>query len=107
MGFYSSITGVFNVKFKRTNPIVPATNEPIKIAILEVLIITGMLYARRSMKIDIVNPMPPKKPIPRIYTHFTSAGKEHMPELTPALEKSHIPKGFPNINPAIIPRLKF
>ena len=69
------------------------------------LIISGISNARRSMKIDIVNPMSPRNPIPRMFTHFTLEGKEHIPILTPRIEKGNIPNGFPINKPAIMPKL--
>lgn len=68
---------------------VPAINEPMKIAIFAVLTIIGISYARRSIKIDIVNPMPPGKPTAIILLQFKSEVKEHKPILTPTLS-------FPN-----------
>ena len=57
------------------------------------------------MKIDIVNPMPPKNPAPSMFFHFKSLGKVQSPNPTPINEKSQIPIGFPKINPTRIPML--
>lgn len=67
--------------------------------------ISALSKARRVIKIDIVKPMPPKKPAPIIFFHFKSVGNTQSPRSTPINEKSQIPKGFPITSPAIIPKL--
>ncbi len=57
------------------------------------------------MKMDIVKPIPPKKPAPNMFFHFRSAGKEQSPSPAPINEKRQMPKGFPSTSPAIIPKL--
>ena len=72
-------------------------------AILEKTITSGSLKAKSVMKIDIVKPIPPSIPAPRICAHFKLLGKAHNPALTPIEEKSKIPNGFPITKPKIIP----
>ena len=79
--------------------------EARSIAILAVEIILASAKARRVMKIDIVNPMPPNKPAPKIVFHFKSAGRVQIPALTPRTEKRTIPRGLPTTKPKKIPRL--
>ena len=57
------------------------------------------------MKIDIVNPIPPKNPTPMIVLQFKSEGSLQIPKETAASEKTKIPNGFPTINPKAIPIL--
>ena len=77
----SRIVG-FNVSFKLTNPITPATNDEIKITNFALLIIVSLSKARSVIKIDIVNPMPPKKPTPKIDFQFMSSGSLQSPNVT-------------------------
>ena len=57
------------------------------------------------MKIDIVKPMPARKPIPKTCFHFKPDGKAHAPVDTARKLNKKTPNGFPAINPAKIPRL--
>ena len=61
--------------------------------------------ASRVIKIDMVNPIPPKNPTPRIYFQFKSSGSLHNPMLTAKNVKRKIPIGFPKIKPRNIPKL--
>ncbi|MNE69492.1 hypothetical protein D3C80_1652190 [compost metagenome] len=72
-------------------------------AILEKTITSGFLKARTVMKIDIVKPIPPSIPAPKICAHFKFLGSTHKPEVTPTDEKSKIPSGLPTTRPRIIP----
>lgn len=87
------------------NPILPASNEATSIAILEVSIISVVSKASSVIKIDMVKPMPPKKPAPRMFFHFRSFGKTQSPKAVPRNEKSQIPRGLPITKPEIIPIL--
>ena len=84
---------------------IPAKNEAVRIAIFELVMISSLLNARSVMKIDIVKPIPPKKPAPTIFFHFKSDGITQSPKPTPINEKRKIPNGFPITSPAIIPKL--
>ena len=57
------------------------------------------------MNMDIVKPMPPKRPAPIIFLHLKSDGNVHSPNPAPINENRKIPKGFPIISPAMIPKL--
>ena len=61
--------------------------------------------ARRVIKIDIVNPMPARKPIPKICFHCKSRGSLQIPAETVTKLKSIMPNGLPIIKPAKIPML--
>ncbi len=45
---------------------IPAINDEIKITNLALLIMVSWSKARSVIKIDMVNPMPPKNPTPKI-----------------------------------------
>ena len=59
--------------------------------------------ARLVMKIDIVKPMPPKMPAPKICRHFRSGGKWHRPLATAAKQSKVTPSGLPRTSPAKMP----
>ena len=94
-----------SVSLRKINPIVPAINEAIRIAIFELLTTLSLANARSVMKIDMVKPIPPKNPAPIMFFHFKSDGITQSPKPTPINEKRKIPKGFPIVRPAMIPRL--
>lgn len=80
-------------------------SEAIKIAIFELFIVSALSNARSVMKIDIVKPIPPKKPAPIIFFHLKSEGRAQSPRLAAINEKSQIPNGFPITSPVMIPKL--
>jgi hypothetical protein len=47
------------------------------------------------MKIDMVNPIPPSIPAPRILLHLRSLGNVQIPKVTATKENNQIPSGFP------------
>ena len=53
---------------------IPANKEAIMMYNLALLIITVSVNANNVMNIDIVNPMPPKIPAPKICFQFKSEG---------------------------------
>ena len=55
------------------------------------------------MNIDMVNPIPPRNPAPRIFFQVNSAGNEHNPRILPKKHIETMPKGFPINNPQSIP----
>ncbi len=52
---------------------------------------------------DIVKPIPPSIPAPKIVDHFKSRGKVQIPKLTARNENNQIPNGLPITNQAMIP----
>lgn len=80
-------------------------NEAIKMAILEFTISESVSNAKSVMKMDIVKPIPPNIPAPKMFFHCNPFGKLQSPKVTPKYERIHIPRGFPMINPRIIPML--
>ena len=96
---------IARVRLSHRKPIVPAISEERRIAIFELLTMSVLSKASRVMKIDIVKPIPPKKPAPIIFFHFKSVGNTQSPKPTPINEKSQMPKGFPITSPSIIPKL--
>ena len=91
--------------FKNTNPKTPATNEESKIINLALLITASLSKANKVIKIDIVNPIPPKKPTPKTDFQFISLGNLHKPIYTVIKVIKNIPRGFPIIRPNAIPKL--
>lgn len=68
------------VSFRNIKPIVPATIKVTKIGIFELFTMSALSNARSVMKIDIVNAIPYKKPIPIIYFYFNSVGNRQTPK---------------------------
>ena len=54
------------------------------------------------MNIDIVNPMPPKHPTPKMAFQRNPFGSLQRPNFTAKKAKIKIPKGFPIISPSAI-----
>lgn len=98
-------SGALKVSFSQTKPNVPDKKEAIKMAIFEKVIISSpsFLKASRVMNIDIVKPIPPSIPAPKIFLHLRSFGNLQIPKVTAKYEKNQIPKGFPKTKPKIIP----
>jgi len=63
----------------RRSEFVPEIVEAINTAIFASVIISGWSYASSVIKIDMVNPIPPKKPTPNTCFHFRSCGSEQIP----------------------------
>ena len=83
-----------------------ATSEASSIAIFEAVMIAGSAEkARLVINIDIVKPMPPSSPAPKMCDHCTSGGKRHIPTATAAKQSIMTPRGLPAINPAAMPML--
>ena len=61
--------------------------------------------ARSVIKIDIVNPIPPKKPTPTIDFQFNSSGSLQRPNVTAKNVNRKMPNGLPIISPSAIPIL--
>ena len=99
------IVACFNVNFKPTNPMSPVINDEIKITNFALLIMVSLSKARSVIKIDIVNPMPPKNPTPIIDFQFKSSGSLQSPNETAKNVNRKMPSGFPTISPAAIPKL--
>ena len=88
-----------------TKPVIAAMKEAIKMAIFEFTISESVSNAKSVMKMDIVKPIPPNIPAPKMFFQCNPFGKMQSPKVTPKYERNHIPKGFPMINPRIIPIL--
>ena len=69
--------------FKKINPVIAAIVEAINIAILELMISSLFSNAKRLIKIDIVNPIPPKIAAPNRELQFKLFGKIPIPRRTP------------------------
>jgi hypothetical protein len=91
------------MEFRRKNPLIPEITEAARMANLELLMIVLSLKARRVMKIDIVNPMPAKRPVPVICFQLIFWGKDVILSLTAIKQKARMPNGLPAISPAMIP----
>ena len=85
---------------------VPAVNEANRTAILDAVMASPLpTNARLVINIDIVKPMPPNKPAPKICFQFNPAGNLQIPIVTAIKHSNIIPSGLPNNNPPIMPRL--
>ena len=74
-------------------------------AIFEFTISDSLSNAKSVIKMDIVNPIPPNIPAPKMFFQCNPFGKMQIPKVTPKYERNPIPNGFPIINPRIIPIL--
>lgn len=83
----------------------PAIKEERRIVIFVPVMSPSSLNAKRVIKIDMVNPIPPKKLAPIICFHFKSDGKAQIPTNTAENENKQIPKGFPMTKPINTPML--
>ena len=79
--------------------------EDNKITNLALLIKVGSLKANNVINMDIVKPMPPKKPAPIMDFQLRSSGSLHIPKETAAKLNRKIPKGLPTIKPKAMPML--
>ena len=57
-----------------------------------------------ATKIDIVKPMPPKRPMPNISTHEQPLGRDAILNLVAMTENNVIPNGLPIIKPKAMPQ---
>ena len=90
------------------NPVIAATSEETMTAILEASIKCGESPKANSViKIDMVNPIPPNMPTPKMCFHSKSLGLVDIFKATAKNANKKIPTGFPNINPKKIPKLSF
>ena len=96
---------MFKIPFKTKKPKSPAINEEIKIINFELFIIVSLSKASKVIKIDIVNPIPPKSPTPKIAFQFKSFGSLQNPNFTAKNEKTKIPIGLPTMSPRAMPKL--
>ena len=79
--------------------------EEIKIMNFALLIIVASSNANKVTKIDMVKPIPPKNPMPRIDFQFKFVGSLQNPIFTANKLRVNIPMGFPTISPKAIPKL--
>ena len=96
---------LFSAYFKLTNPIIPAIKEESRMMNFALLITVTSSKAKRVTKIDIVKPIPPKKPTANMDFHCKSRGSLQIPNFTANKLSVKIPIGFPTIRPTAIPRL--
>ena len=89
--------------FNHKNPTIPDSNEATRIINLALLIIAALSKANKLIKIDMVNPIPPKKPAPNNFFILKSLGNFANPISIARYENTIIPKGLPIIRPKIIP----
>lgn len=69
------------------------------------LIMVVSLKANKVMNMDIVKPIPPKKPAPMMDFQLRSAGSLQIPKETAAKLNKKIPRGLPTIKPRDMPML--
>jgi hypothetical protein len=73
-------------------------------AIFEAAIMAGSVKASRAMKMDIVNPIPPTAPAPRMWRQETPWGSCVRPKVTAARQNGVMPSGLPTKSPRKMPR---
>ena len=79
-------------------------DEAINILNLELLMRVASEKARLLMNIDIVNPIPPNKPIPVRFFHVTPSCKLAKPVFTNKNGIEKMPSSLPTERPRIIPK---
>jgi len=98
---YTIFEPFFTLKDK--NPIIPDNKDATRIINLALFITVTLSKANNVMKIDIVNPIPAKKPTPIIFFQFKSSGNCVILNFTIKKVNNTMPNGFPITNPKIIP----
>ena len=86
---------------------IAAIIEAIRMVIFELFCNSKSSKANNVMNMDMVNPMPPKKPTPIIDFQFKSCGSLQTPKVTAKKLNRTIPMGLPIISPKEIPKLNF
>ena len=81
--------------------------EAMRMVIFELFCSSKSSKANNVMNMDMVNPMPPKNPIPIIDFQFKSCGSLQIPHVTAKKLNRTIPRGLPIINPKEMPKLNF
>jgi hypothetical protein len=64
-------------------PDIAAMKEAIKMAIFELTISASLSNAKSVMKMDMVKPIPPNIPAPKMFFHCNPFGKMQSPNVTP------------------------
>ena len=77
-----------------------------RMPILEVSISALLAKARLAMKSDMVKPMPPSMPTPRIWRQFTPLGSAANRVRTASQAKETMPIGLPSASPQMIPTVE-
>ena len=85
------------------NPVTAAMADVSRMLIFPMSVMTGSVNARLLMKMDMVNPMPPRSPIAATCPHVTPSGSEAAPVLTPMKLSRNMPRGLPMSSPKNIP----
>ena len=93
------------LNFRLKNPMIPATKEESRITNLALLMILWLSKAKRVMKIDMVKPMPPKKPTAINDFQLILEGSLQMPNVTAKKVNKKMPNGLPTISPSAMPIL--
>ncbi len=94
---------LFFIVIKTDKPIIAANADAIKILNLELFTSEELVKARLLIKMDIVNPMPPRQPIPAIFLQVKPSCKLAKPAFTKIKGIENIPISFPATRPNIMP----
>lgn len=86
-------------------PRIPADRDEIKIISFELSIVLESLKANKVTKIDMVNPIPPRKETEMSCFQFDPLGSLQIPVLTKMAVNMTIPIGFPKTSPRKIPNV--
>ena len=94
---------LFVAKNKAKIPSIPAARDEIKIISFELSIVLESLKANKVTKIDMVNPIPPRKETDINCFQFDPLGSLQIPIFMKMNVNSVIPIGLPRTSPRKIP----
>jgi hypothetical protein len=100
---YAFLVAKTNAKIPR----IPANRDEIKIMSFELSIVLESLNANKVTKIDMVNPIPPRKETDISCFQFDPLGSLQIPILTKINVNRTIPIGFPKTSPKKMPSVEF
>src|SRR3546814_19842450 len=92
--------------FRMKYPINPEIKEAARMEIFASVWNSGSENASKDIKMDMVNPIPPRKQTPHILPQVTLDGRVASPSRTARYDKPTIPIICPPTRPAIMPALE-
>ena len=94
---------LFLLEIKINSPVIAATVDAINILSLELFTSVVSVKARLLINIDMVKPIPPRKPIPKRFFHVIPSCSRAKPAVTKIKGIENIPISLPAVRPKIIP----
>src|SRR5689334_18129008 len=85
-------------------PVTPQNNDAVRIPILEFSSAGVEPNANPAINSDIVKPIPPRTPAPKICRQLTPTGFDAHPKRVVSQANENIPIGLPRHKPQIMPR---